>query len=360
MEIDLLSYLVSKDFINLKKVRKFIDNKFLDKFLDFNINTENNKIENYKFCNHKFTKGKFKGTYCFAKTFNHYTDKCKIHNKDYKSYKENNLQSMNQFIDGISKYYDFVNSKEVSNEDIHNNNIDESKNKLKLIIDNIPDSSSILLPKPSAPKLDEIIEIVNSPPVYEQKPDETGKSIINEINNSIDIQKSLFNNEIIKISGMRKSKKKKNKNKNKQVNNINTNEIINIKNYFNKLDRNLKTYENKNIYKDMDEFDAIIEFNKDLIQNKEISEFINKYQFLSPIVNNGLHILISNLSSYEDNLNKTDLSQYPDFKGFKVYNLSKNIIDYQLKIYYLHKFNNTNLSNKFINLINNFISRIPK
>lgn len=107
-------------------------------------------------------------------------------------------------------------------------------------------------------------------------------------------------------------------------------------------------------------FDAIIEFNKDLIQNKEISEFINKYQFLSPIVNNGLHNFISNLSSYEDDLNKTDLSQYPDFKGFKVYYLSKNIIDYQLKIYYLHKFNNTNLSNKFIDLINNFLSRIPK
>lgn len=257
MEIDLLSYLVSKDLINLKKVRKFIDNKFIEKFLDFNINTENNKIENYKLCNHKFTKGKFKGTYCFAKTFNHYTDKCKIHNKDYKSYKENNLQSMNQFIDIFSKYYDFENSKEVSNEDIHNNNIDESKNKFKLIIDNIKDSisdsSSILLPKPSAPKLDEIMEINNSPPIYEQKPDETGKSIIN---NSIDIQKSLFNNEIIRISGIRKSKKKKNKkkNKNKQVNNINTNEIINIKNYFDKLDRNLKTYENKNIYKDMDEF----------------------------------------------------------------------------------------------------------
>lgn len=344
MEIDLLTYLISNDFVNLKKVRKFIDNKLINKFLDFEVTLEDDKKENYKFCNYQFEKGKFKGTYCFAKTFNSYTDKCKIHNKEYKLYKENNLQEMNQFMDGVSNYYDLTydlkNKENISNmKNVNNNNL----NILESIIGNIESKIDTQL-QPSAPKIEEIIEINDYLPFYEEK-------------------QSMFNNNIVKIGRKRKSKKKKNKKKNNIINDnkIYTNEIININNYFKKLNTELKYFENKNINKETLESDVIYEFNtNELLKNKEIADFINKYQFLNPIRKENDLSYISNLESYQNKLNEIDLSQYQDFKGYKVYNLTKNIIDYQLRLYYLYRYNNTNLSNTFINFINSFLSRIPK
>lgn len=304
IEFNLLTYLASNDFINFRKLRKFIDNKIIEQFL--NLNFEN---KSYKYCNHMFTKGKYKATYCFAKTFNNYTDKCKLHNKDYKNYKKNNLQEMNQVINTFCKYFDSVNeiNKDISFED-----------------------------KPSAPKIDEIIELNNSPPVYEQKPDESGKSIINEINNSssIDIQNPLLNN------------------KNNKSIKINYNKIFNEVKLYNK-NESLNLNDNK--YK-------LILCNKELEeQYYEISKFMTKYDFLSPLILDGNNpIDTMDKKSYTNKLLNLRLTDYPNFRGKQIQELARTIVTFQFNAYTYSLFGKPVLTNNVIKVINQFIQRIPK
>lgn len=329
MTDNLLTYLISNDFINLKKVRKFIDNNLIEQFLNFKY-----EDKNYKFCNHLFKKGNYKGSYCFAKTFNSYTDKCKIHNKEYKKYKKNNIQDMNEFINSFNQYYDTINEDYISNES------NDKSRSLELIINKIQDK-------------------IDSPPTYEQKPDETGKSIINEINNSNDISKPMFNNNIIKIGKKRRSKKNIITN-----NKIFTNEIINID--YNKIFNEVKLYKKDESLNINENKYNIIICNKELEeQYTEISRFMTKFDFLSPLVINSNdsdpHVIdVIDKKEYTNKLLNLKLTDYPNFRGKDIQQIARNIVTFQYKAYSYSLFNKPILTKNVMNCINQFISRIPK
>lgn len=174
--------------------------------------------------------------------------------------------------------------------------------------------------EPSCPSYDEIY-----PP---KKPDECGKTIINNIKN----QKPLSYNKLIKIDYQK---------------------IFNELQFYKSLDG-------------INHKDKLYLCNKELVtQYKDIEEFIDKYKFLRPIkVTDGNKVLSENdimdKSDYINFLLNLRLNNYPNFRGKDIQEYSKKILEFQFRSYSYINFNKPYLSNNMIKIINKFISQIPK
>lgn len=176
--------------------------------------------------------------------------------------------------------------------------------------------------EPSCPSYDDIY-----PP---KKPDECGKTIINNIKN----QKPLSYKKVIKID---------------------------YQNIFNEL-KYYKAEDSQEInYKD-----KLYLCNKELMtQYKHMKEFIDKYKFLVPVkLTEDNKVLSENdimdKSEYINFLLNLRLNDYPNFRGKDIQEYSRNILEFQFRSYSYINMNKPILSKNMIKIINKFISKIPK
>lgn len=303
--INLFNQLIKNKGINIKKLYS-LDNNVLE--------SDTIDIKNI-YCKHRTNKNKL----CLNKCIQD-SKYCKIHDPIMKEQKRINRINMNE-------------KRKLLNKEIN-------------IFKNIEYESTCI---PFVSTINNTIE-VNIPPSYEQKPDETGKSIINEINNSNDISKPMFNNNIIKICKKRKSK--------------NNNKIIKID--YNKIFNEVKLYKKNNSLNLNDNKYKIILCNKELEEQYiEIAKFTTKYDFLTPLIldyksNNPSVIDVMDKTTYINHLHNLKLTDYPNFRGKDIQEMARTIVSFQFKAYSYSIFNKPILTNNVINNINQFISRIPK
>lgn len=188
-------------------------------------------------------------------------------------------------------------------------------------------------PIPSAPKLEELEELES--PDYEQKPDEVGNMIKNQIKtNKI---KPIFNNvDIEKII--------------KEINNI---QVYNKNTLIHKgLDIITK--------EDIDTDGYIGSYNIHLLNIKYIKDNngnINElFRNLIPIKDGEP---IKDIEEYKKNLLNINYSIYNNYQGINMRNLCRNILEFEFKLY-AYSYGKNTVNSKLIKFINNIVKHIPK
>lgn len=284
--INLFNNLIKNKGINIKKLYSLDNNLLEDNLFEFkNI-----------YCKNRTTKNKL----CLNKCIEN-SKYCKIHDPIMKEQKRINRINMNI-----------------------------KKRSLKQCIkEEISLLSNIDYNLPSTPPYEEInhkgiisqsIESI-PPPNYEQKPDEVGKQIINQVN--INKYNPIFINDII--------------NKSEKI--IQSPIRLHPMMLYNTYATTMNIIKN---------------YNREINAPEELKPLLSS---LLAIGDNGRPI--EDIEKYQNKLNNIDYSIFNNYKGPKIHKLTENIIKTQIKAYYFN--NPNNIYNSSITLfINNIIKHIPK
>jgi hypothetical protein len=217
-------------------------------------------------------------------------------------------------------------------------------NELYNCVENIPFEplpKYNLYPEPSAPNYEEIDNkltgnILEDIPIYEQKPDEVGCVIKNNVNRKIFCE--INNEKIINVS--------------KAI------EDIGVSTF--------KFYENKMIA----DGDFLLASNLKITniienRNEKLLEIINKedkniFPIIEPLLLNNKENeeIITNIEDYKLKLTSLDYNNIV-FKGINYQRLYRSTIELQFKLL-LSKNNNININSKLMKFINNIVKRLPK